>query len=61
MYYVEDRGNELLIHEYSGTPHFTVWFNGDVTNYNLSGNILSISYTNGNVEVYDVDLRSRIR
>ena len=64
MYYITDRGNELVIHEaVSGAPHFTVYTNnyGKAINYNLSGTTLSVSYSNSITEVYDVHNRNRIR
>jgi hypothetical protein len=64
MYYITDRGNELVIHEAaSGAPHFTVWINhdGKAISYNLSGTTLSVSYSNGMTEVFDVHNRNRIR
>ena len=64
MYYITDRGNELVIHEAaSGAPHFTVYTNkyGKAINYNLSGTTLSVSYSNNITEVYDVHNRNRIR
>jgi hypothetical protein len=60
MYYSEKKSNSIIIREVSGAPHFEVSLHGEVLGYNLSGNILSISYKN-NVEVYDVQQRSRIR
>jgi len=63
MYYSEKRSNSIVIHEASGAPYFEVSLYGTVSNYNLSGNILSISYSDGNgrVEVYDVHERRRLR
>ena len=62
MYYIEDRGYELSIHEArTGAPYFQVYFNGELEDYNLSNNILSLSYVDGNIEVYDLETRSRIR
>jgi hypothetical protein len=62
MYYTTRCGNYIYIHESgNGAIYFSIPLIEEVSNYDLSGNVLSISYSNGNTEVYDVPNRVRIR
>ena len=62
MYYTSRCGNYIYIHESgNGAIYFSIPLSEDTSDYNLSGNVLSISYPNGTTEVYDVPNRVRIR
>lgn len=62
MYYATQSINYLYIHEANtGAVHFPVALFRPMQNYNLSGNVLAITYQDGMVEVYDVQNRCRIR
>ena len=62
MYYTSKCGNYIYIHESgTGAIYFSVPLLEETSDYNLSGNVLSISYPNGATEVYDVPNRVRIR
>jgi len=62
MYYVTQTDNGLMVHEMSGSPWWPITCSpGEIRNWNLSGNVLVISYTDGRTDVLDVDNRSKIR
>lgn len=62
MYYATVKGSQIYIHDAaSGAPHFTISVRDNMTNYMVNGNILTIAYNDGAVEVYDLKNRSRIR
>ena len=62
MYYIKKDADRISIHEIDGGQfHFSINLWDSIDNYNLSGNTLSVSYSNGRVEVYDVESRHRIR
>ena len=62
MYYATRGTDSLYIHEATtGAIHFPVALLRPMQNYNLSGNVLAITYQDGMVEVYDVQNRCRIR
>jgi hypothetical protein len=62
MYYVNLQRDSLWIHESAtGAPHFTIPLYGQLTFHNTNGNTLTMCYSNGTVEVWDMESRSRIR
>lgn len=62
MYYATVNGSTIYIHEAdTGAPHFTIPVYGTLTSYNTNGNVLTICYNDGRVEVYDLKSRSRLR
>ena len=63
MYFVEPTNNGLMVCDVSNNNgvHMPVVSDpNNIKNYNLNGNIMSVSYTDGRTEIYNVDNRTRI-
>jgi hypothetical protein len=58
--YIERTGNRLVAHDENGSPGMTIFTENNVIGYNLSGDILTVSYPH-NTEVYNVRVGNRIR
>lgn len=62
MYYASHDSNRITVYEAStGAPYFPIPLFEELDNYNLSGNVLCLTFASGKVEVYDVPNRVRIR
>ena len=62
MYYANVQGTYLYVYEAkTGAPHFTIGIRDTLTSFNVNGNTLTVCYNNGQVEVYDLPSRARLR
>ena len=62
MYYANIKGSTLYVYDAEdGSPHFTVSISGTLTSFNVNGNVMSVCYNDGRVEIYNLEKRSRIR
>jgi hypothetical protein len=64
MYFAEPTNNGLMVFDASNNNgvHMPIVSDPDkIKNYNLNGNTMSVSYTDGRTEIYNVENRSRIR
>lgn len=62
MYYASNDGSRVTVYEAStGAVYFPIPLFEKLDSYNLSGNVLCLTFVSGKVEVYDVPNRVRIR
>ena len=59
--HVERTNNGLMVYDDNNSPYMPISVDSDMLGFNLSGDILCISYPNGRNEVYNVDSNTRIR
>jgi hypothetical protein len=58
--HVERTNNGLMVYDDNNSPYMPISVDSDIVGYNLSGNILVITYPSKN-EVYNVENNTRIR
>jgi hypothetical protein len=59
--HIERTNNGLMVYDNSNRPYMPISIDSDMLGFNLSGDLLVVSYPNGRNEVYNVNSNTRVR